>query len=93
MRSLGKDGRAIYKNSMDPVAKKVKELQNEIAELGVMIDNAEDEADKAVLQSMQQSKIYQKQYQDELKKQIGSILDNMQVEEFKSLNHWMRCLR
>lgn len=82
--------KTIYKDSMDTVAKKAKELQNQIAELGVMIDAVEDEAEKAVLKSMQQSKIYQKQYQDALKKQISSILDNMQVEEFKSIDEYLR---
>ena len=48
-----------------------------------------DEEAKKQIQSMIQSKIYQKQYQDALKKQIGSILDNMQVEEFKTVAEYL----
>ena len=58
--------------------------------LGVKYAQAEDEATKATLKSMQQSKIYQKQYQDALKKQINSILDKMQVEEFKTIDEYLK---
>lgn len=80
----------VYDKSLEDITKKAKELQNQIDELNVMIKLAAD-ADEAVkLKSMQQSKVYQKQYQDALKKQVSSILDNLQVEEFKTVDAYLK---
>ena len=44
---------------------------------------------KETLQSMIQSKVYQKKYQEALKKQVGGVLDTMQVEEFKTVSDYL----
>ena len=52
--------------------------------------NLTPEEAKATLQSMLQSKVYQKQYQTALKKQVGDILDKMQSEEFKTVDEYLQ---
>lgn len=47
-----------------------------------------DEA-KETLQSMIQSKVYQKKYQEALKKQVGGILDTMHDKEFKAVSDYL----
>lgn len=79
----------VYKKSLDDITKKSRELQNQINELQVAMEDIEDIEELSRLKSMQQSKVYQKQYQDALKKQVGSILDNMQVEEFKTVAEYL----
>ena len=80
----------VYAKSLDDITIKSKELQDQINALGALHDMTEDAGEKAILKSMEQSKIYQKQYQDALKKQVGSILDNMQVEEFKTVDEYLQ---
>lgn len=80
----------VYDKSFDDITKKTKELQDQINTLDALANMTDDANEKARLLSMQQSKIYQKQYQDALKKQIGSILDNMQVEEFKTVSEYLQ---
>ena len=82
--------KVVYSQSLKDIAKKAEDLQNSINSLTMATLQGEiDEEAKKQIQSMIQSKIYQKQYQDALKKQIGSILDNMQVEEFKTVAEYL----
>lgn len=78
-----------YSHALKEITKKAQALQDDINRLGTLTNLATDEEEKARFMSMQQSKIYQKQYQDAMKKQIGSILDNMQVEEFKTVSEYL----
>lgn len=78
-----------YHHVQKEIEKKAQALQDDINRLGTLANLAVDDEEKAKFLSMQQSKIYQKQYQDALKKQIGSILDNMQVEEFKTISEYL----
>ena len=81
----------VYDKALDDIISKSKELQAEIDGLDRMLKlDIWNDDDKEKLQSMKQSKIYQKQYQDALKKQVGSILDDMQVEEFKTVDAYLR---
>lgn len=82
--------KSVYNQSLKDIEKKTKILQNEILGLQAAYDAIDDEKERARLKSMQQSKIYQKGYQDALKKQIGSILDNMQVEEFTTVSEYLQ---
>lgn len=81
--------KSVYNQSLKDIEKKTQELQDEINRLSTLAGLAVDDAEKAKLLSMHQSKVYQKQYQDALKKQVGSILDNLQVEEFKSVSEYL----
>ena len=80
----------VYNQSLKDITTKAQELQNQITGLQAAYSVVEDAEEKARLQSMIQSKVYQKQYQDALKKQVGSILDNMQVEEFKTISEYLQ---
>ena len=82
--------KSIYGESLKEIEKKAQAMQEEINRLGTMAKLSTDADEKARLLSMQQSKIYQKQYQDAMKKQIGSVLDNMQVEEFKTVSEYLQ---
>lgn len=79
----------VYNQSLKDIEKKAKELQDRINELDTLAKLAEDADEKAKLLSQKQAKVYQKQYQDALKKQVSSILDNMQVEEFKTVSEYL----
>lgn len=51
--------------------------------------NLSAEEARQTLQSMLQSKVYQKDYQAALKKQVGCILDNLHQNEFKSVSDYL----
>lgn len=78
-----------YTRALHDIEKKAEALQQDIDKLGVMANLAADANEQATLLSMQRSKVYQKQYQDALAKQINSVLDNMQVEEFKTISEYL----
>lgn len=79
----------VYAQSLKDITAKTKALQDQINTLDALQGMTSDPAELAKLQSMKQAKIYQKQYQDALKKQVNSILDNMQVEEFKTVAEYL----
>ena len=78
-----------YRQAQRDIELKTRGLQSRINDLQAKIDAADDEERKRVLKSMQQAKIYQKNYQDALKKQVDGILDNMHVEEFKTVSDYL----
>lgn len=80
----------LYNHALKEIEKKAQALQEEIERLGKLANLATDAEEKEKFLSMQQSKVYQKQYQDALKKQIGSILDNLQVEEFTTVSEYLQ---
>lgn len=82
--------KTVYTKSLQDITGKTKVLQDEINSIAALIDLTDDATDKATLKSMEQSKIYQKQYQDALKKQVSSVLDNLQVEEFTTVSDYLR---
>lgn len=51
--------------------------------------NLTPEQAKETLQSMIQSKVYQKDYQTALKKQVGDILDTMQDKQYKNIADYL----
>lgn len=82
--------KSVYSQSLKDITAKTEELQNSINSLTMATMSGEmDEAAKKQLQSMIQSKIYQRDYQNALKKQVSSILDSMQVEEFKTVSEYL----
>ena len=63
--------RSVYDQSLKDIEEKAQSLQDDINRLGTLAKLATDEDEKAQILSMQQAKVYQKQYQDALKKQVG----------------------
>lgn len=79
----------VYDQAQKDIDAKAKDLQKEIEGLDALYDSIEDEKERARIKSMRQSKVYQKQYQDAMKKQVSGILDTMQVEEFKTVSDYL----
>lgn len=44
---------------------------------------------RETLQSMIQSKVYQKQYQEALQKQVGGVLDKMHTEQYQTVSEYL----
>lgn len=78
-----------YSHSLKEITKKSNALQKDIEKLAAMYEDVEDETEKARLQSMMRSKVYQKQYQDSLKGQVSDILDNMHENEYKTVSAYL----
>ena len=79
----------VYGQSLKDIEKKAQALQDDINRLDTMAKLAVDADEKEKLLSMQQSKIYQKQYQQALKTQVSGILDNLHAEEFKTISDYL----
>lgn len=82
--------KSVYNQSLKDITTKSNTLQKDIEKLAAMYESVEDEAEKARLQSMVRSKVYQKQYQDGLKKQVSDILDNMHENEYKTVSAYLK---
>ena len=81
--------KSVYRQSLKDIEAKTKALQDQINTLDALQGMTSDPAELARLKSMEQAKVYQRQYQDALKKQVSSILDSMQVEEFKAVDEYL----
>lgn len=80
----------VYDTALTDITKKSQSLYDDINRLDALAKLATDEDEKAQLLSQKQAKVYQKQYQDALKKQVSGILDTMQVEEFKTVSDYLQ---
>ena len=79
----------VYGASLMSINTKVRMLQKEFDELSAEYDTVEDEAEREILKSRMQSKVYQKKYQEGLKKQVNDILDKMQENEYKTVSEYL----
>ena len=79
----------VYSQSLKDITAKTKALQDQINTLDALEGMTSDPDELAKLKSMKQSKVYQKQYQDALKKQVSSILDELHVNEFKTVSDYL----
>lgn len=79
----------VYGVALQDVTAKSKKLYDDIAKLTDELDKIEDEAEREVLKSRIRSKVYQKNYQDGLKKQISDIIDNMHEAEYKTVSEYL----
>ena len=81
-----------YDKSLKDLDKKTKELQKQIDTLDLqykILDPYLSDEEKEKLLSMRRSKVYQKEYQESLKKQVSDILDKMHDEEFKTVEDYL----
>lgn len=79
----------VYNQSLKDINSKAQDLQNQINALQVSLDTVEDATEKERLKSMIQSKVYQRDYQKALKKQVSTILDEMHISEFKTVSDYL----
>ena len=82
--------KSVYNQALKDIEAKAKALQDQINTLDALQGMTSNPEELAKLKSMEQAKVYQKQYQDALKKQVSSVLDNMQVEEFKTVSEYLQ---
>lgn len=81
--------KTVYNKSLEDVTKKSQKLYDEIKKLTDELDSIEDEEEREIQKSKIRSKVYQKKYQDGLKKQISGILDDMQKENFQNVSDYL----
>ena len=79
-----------YNQSLQDVTEKSKKLYDEIESLTKELESIEDEAEREIQKSKIRSKVYQKQYQDGLKKQVSEVLDKMHDQNFKTVSDYLQ---
>lgn len=79
-----------YNRALKDINKKVLLFSGMIEQLETAIDTTTDEAQKEILISQRQSKVYQKQYQEALQGQISGILDKMQGDEYQTIEQYLK---
>ena len=78
-----------YSESLKDIEKKAKKLQDDIEELDKLAKLPVSDEEKAEILSRKRAKVYQKQYQESLKKQVDEILDKMHANEFKTVSQYL----
>ena len=81
--------KTVYNKSLEDITDKAAKLQKEFEELESIYDNIENEEEKKVLKSRMRSKVYQKQYQESLKKQVSGIIDKLHDEDYKTVSEYL----
>lgn len=81
--------KSVYKQSLSDIEGKAKALQDDIEELDKLAKLSISDEEKEIILSKKRSKVYQKQYQDSLKKQVGGIYDSMLKEEYKTISDYL----
>lgn len=78
-----------YHHAQKEIEKKAKALQEDIEGLDKLAKLSISDEEKEVILSKKRSKVYQKQYQDSLKKQLDDILNKMHDEEFTAVSEYL----
>lgn len=81
--------KTVYNQSLKDITAKSKALQEDIEKLDTLAKLSIDDEEKEKILSQRRSKVYQKQYQDSLKKQVSDVLDKMQESEFKTVSAYL----
>lgn len=80
----------VYGKSLQDINEKIKKLSFTIGDLQKEYDWLDDnDPEKAKVRSMIQSKIYQKNYQEQLRKQVDGILNEMQASQFATVSDYL----
>ena len=81
----------VYGQSQKDINSKIANLQFSIGKLQAEYDWLDDnDPEKAKVKSMIQSKIYQKQYQEALKGQVDTILDDLQTKAYTNISDYLK---
>lgn len=78
-----------YGEALEDIEKKAEKLKEDIENLEKLSKLPINDEEKEVLLSRLRSKVYQKKYQEALKKQVNEILDKMHTEEFKTVSEYL----
>lgn len=80
-----------YQRALNDINQKVKLFDSDIKGLDALLNmEGLDDDRKATLESMKQSKVYQKQYQEALKKQIAGILDKLHGDTYSTVEQYLK---
>lgn len=80
-----------YQRALNDINQKVKLFDADIKSLDTLLNaDTMDEAQKAVMESMKQAKIYQKNYQQALKKQVAGILDKLHGDVYSTVEEYLK---
>ena len=81
----------VYGQSQKDINSKIANLQFSIGKVQAEYDWLDDnDPEKAKVKSMIQSKIYQKQYQEALKGQVDTILDDLQTKAYTNISDYLK---
>lgn len=80
-----------YKKALNDINNKVKAFQAEIDLLDAALESEglNDKA-KEILKTQRRSKAYQKQFQESLQKQVAAILDNLQSQNYSTIEEYLK---
>lgn len=80
-----------YQRALHDINQKVKLFDSDIKGLDALLNLDDlDETRKATLESMKQAKIYQKQYQQALQKQVDGILDKLHGDTYSTVEQYLK---
>ena len=79
----------IYSVSLNDINSKVAQLQSDIDDLDTLAKLAISEEEKEIILSQRRAKVYQKQYQESLKKQVSGIYDWMLWEQYTTVSDYL----
>lgn len=80
-----------YSRALNDIGQKVKAFQADIDMLDAAIQSdGIDEKAKELLKSQRRSKVYQKQYQEALQGQVSGILDQMQGNNYTTIESYLK---
>ena len=80
-----------YDRSLRDIEQKTKVLMFDIQQLDEALNtDGLDDRSKEVLESRKQSKIYQKQHQEALKKQVEAITEKLHSDEYSTIEQYLK---
>lgn len=80
-----------YARSLRDIEQKTKVLMFDIQQLDEALNtDGLDDRSKEVLESRKQSKIYQKQHQEALKKQVEAITEKLHSDEYSTIEQYLK---
>lgn len=80
-----------YARSLREIEQKTKVLMFDIQQLDETLNtDGLDDRSKEVLESRKQSKIYQKQHQEALKKQVEAITEKLHSDEYSTIEQYLK---
>lgn len=80
----------MYQDSLRDIEKTIKAQYADIQRLTDAINDLDpNDPQRAILESQRRSKVYQKQYQESLKKQVSEILDKMNTKQYLSVSDYL----
>lgn len=78
-----------YKAALKDINEKIKLLESNLMVLDEALAAATDPEEIKWIQSMQRSKVYQKQYQEALNGQVSGILDKMHSDQYSTIDSYL----